>query len=167
MDAYIHCVESLAGSDRNPIGDAYSRETINLCRQVFLSEDMMNPEAREQLMVASYLGGCAIASSYVGLVHPFSAGLSVVLGLHHCVANCIVMRAMTEFYPKACEEFWRMVDRQRVTIPQGFCRNLSDVHYRALIDSTVVHQKPLTNALGADFRKVLTDERVVDLFKAM
>ena len=36
MDAYIHCVEALDGSYRNAIGDAYSRETINLCRQVFL-----------------------------------------------------------------------------------------------------------------------------------
>jgi 3-deoxy-alpha-D-manno-octulosonate 8-oxidase len=167
MDAYIHCVESLAGSYRNAIGDAYSRETINLCRQVFLGEDMKSPAAREQLMVASYLGGCAIASSYVGLVHPFSAGLSVVLGLHHCAANCIVMRAMTQFYPQACDEFWTMVERQRVAIPEGVCRGLTEAQYQALIDATVVHQKPLTNALGADFRKVLTDERVVDLFQAM
>jgi 3-deoxy-alpha-D-manno-octulosonate 8-oxidase len=167
MDAYIHCVESLAGSYRNAIGDAYSRETINLCRQVFFGEDMMSPPAREQLMVASYLGGCAIASSYVGLVHPFSAGLSVVLGLHHCVANCIVMRAMTQFYPKACDEFWTMVERQRVSIPEGVCRNLSETQYRALIDATVMHRKPLTNALGKNFRKLLTDERVIDLFKVM
>lgn len=32
----------------------------------------------EKIMVASYLGGCAIANSFVGVVHPFS-GLSVVL----------------------------------------------------------------------------------------
>lgn len=35
MDAYIHCIEALAGSYRNAIGDAYSRETVNLCRNVF------------------------------------------------------------------------------------------------------------------------------------
>jgi 3-deoxy-alpha-D-manno-octulosonate 8-oxidase len=99
MDAYIHCIESRAGSYRNAIGDAYSRETIELCRQVFLNEDMMSPTNREKLMVASYLGGCAIATSYVGIIHPFSAGLSVVLGLHHCLANCIVMHSMQPFYP--------------------------------------------------------------------
>ncbi len=167
MDAYIHCVESTAGSYRNAVGDAYSRETINLCRQVFLADDMMSPESRERLMVASYLGGCAIATSYVGLVHPFSAGLSVVLGLHHCVANCIVMRAMDEFYPAARDEFFAMSDRQKVTIPRGVCLGLSDDQYRALYDATVIHQKPLTNALGSDYLNVLTLDKVVSLFQKM
>lgn len=167
MDAYIHCFESLSGSYRNAIGDAFSRETMSLCRQVFLEGDMMSPANRERLMVASYLGGCAIASSYVGLVHPFSAGLSVVLGIHHCVANCITMRAMASFYPEAHEEFWRMAGHQGVSIPEGVCRNLGDAQYRALIDATIIHQKPLTNALGPDFRKVLTDEKVVEIFKLM
>lgn len=167
MDAYIHCVEALAGSYRNAIGDAYSRETINLCRQVFLEGDMMAPSNRERLMVASYLGGCAIATSYVGLIHPFSAGLSVVLGTHHCVANCIVMRAMDEFYPEACREFWKMVERQGVKIPEDICRNLTDDQYGALYNATVIHAKPLTNALGGNFREVLTKDKVTEIFRRM
>ena len=167
MDAYIHCVEALAGSYRNAVGDAYSRETVNLCRQVFLSDDMMNDVARERLMVASYLGGCAIATSYVGIVHPFSAGLSVVLGLHHCVANCIALNALGEFYPEEHAEFRTMLEKQRATLPAGVCANLSDDELRRLVAATVVHEKPLTNALGSDFRKVLTDDRVVDIFRRM
>jgi 3-deoxy-alpha-D-manno-octulosonate 8-oxidase len=167
MDAYIHCIESSAGSYRNAVGDAYSRETINLCRQVFLADDMMSAESRERLMVASYLGGCAIAASYVGVVHPLSAGLSVVLGLHHCVANCIVMRAMEEFYPAARDEFLSMAERQCVTIPEGVCRDLDDEQFQALYDATVIHEKPLTNALGGGFREILTFEKVVSLFQKM
>ena len=147
MDAHIHCIESTAGSYRNAVGDAYARETINLCRQVFRAENMMNRESRERLMVASYLGGCAIATSYVGVVHPFSAGLSVVLGLHHCVSNCIVMRAMDEFYPDACDEFGSMVDRQQVSIAKGVCQNLTDSQYRALYDATVIHRLRQSNGL--------------------
>lgn len=167
LDAYIHCFESLSGSYRNAIGDAFSRETLKLCRQVFLEDDMLSMVNRERLMVASYLGGCAIASSYVGLVHPFSAGLSVVLGTHHCVANCSVMRAMDEFYPEACSEFRQMVDYQQVSIPEGICQNLDADHYRALINATVIHQKPLFNALGPEFRNVLTDEKIVEMFRRM
>lgn len=167
MDAYIHCVEALAGSYRNAIGDAYSRETINLCRQVFLEGDMMAPENRERMMVASYLGGCAIATSYVGLVHPFSAGLSVVLGLHHCVANCIVMGAMKAYYPTQVAEYSAMVERQRVRIPQSVCRSLTDEQYDQLYAATVIHQKPLTNALGDNFLDVLTKEKVISLFREM
>jgi len=167
MDAYIHCIESLAGSYRNAVGDAYSRETVNLCRQVFLADDMMSVEAREQLMVASYLGGCAIATSYVGVVHPFSAGLSVVLGLHHCIANCIALNALGEFYPVEHAEFQTMMEKQKVTLPTGVCADLSDEQYQRLVASTVVHAKPLTNALGVDFRSILTDERVIEIFKRM
>ncbi|MFZ9984899.1 MAG: iron-containing alcohol dehydrogenase family protein [Ilumatobacteraceae bacterium] len=167
MDAYIHCIEALAGSYRNAVGDAYSHETINLCQKVFLGDDMMSDQSREDLMVASYLGGSAIATSYVGVVHPFSAGLSVVLGIHHCVANCITMRAMEEFYPEAFTEFWTAVDRQGVVVPEGVARSLTDEQYKSLYDSTVVHSKPLTNALGEDYKNTLTFDKVVELFKMM
>jgi 3-deoxy-alpha-D-manno-octulosonate 8-oxidase len=167
MDAYIHCIEALAGSYRNAIGDAYSRETINLCRQVFLDDDMQTPANRERLMVASYLGGCAIATSYVGLVHPLSAGLSVVLGVHHCVGNCIVMRAMADHYPAAYDEFWKMAERQRVNVPEGICRDLDEATYKALYDASTMHQKPLTNALGENYKAILTLDKVTDLFRKM
>jgi 3-deoxy-alpha-D-manno-octulosonate 8-oxidase len=167
MDAYIHCIEALAGSYRNAIGDAYSRETINLCRQVFLEDDMQTPVNRERLMVASYLGGCAIATSYVGLVHPLSAGLSVVLGVHHCVSNCIVMRAMANYYPAAYDEFWKMAERQNVRVPEGICRNLDELEYKALYEASIMHQKPLTNALGENYMSILTLDKVTDLFKKM
>jgi len=167
MDAYIHCIEALNGSYRNAIGEAYSEQTINQCRDVFMSDDMMSDENRSKLMVASYLGGCAIATSYVGVIHPFSAGLSVVLGKHHCVGNCIAMRAMEEFYPAEYSEFWQMVDKQGVEIPGGICKDLTDEQYDQLYASTVIHEKPLTNALGENFTEILTKEKVIEIFKRM
>ena len=167
MDAYIHCMEAMAGSFRNAIGDALSQQAIALCEDVFLQGDMMRREARESLMVASYLGGCAIATSYVGLVHPLSAGLSVVLGLHHCIANCIVMRAMEPFYPQGYELFWKMAEKQDVIIPEGVCADCSDAQFDALYEASIVHEKPLTNALGENFRDILTPDYVKSLFKAM
>lgn len=167
MDAYIHCVEALSGSYRNAIGDAFSRETINLCRSVFNSDDIKSDENREKMMVASYLGGCSIATSYVGVVHPFSAGLSVVLGTHHCVANCIVMRGMEEFYPEAYKEFWKFVELQDVDVPKNLCKNLSEEQFDSLYNATIIHEKPLTNALGEDFKDVLTRKKVREIFEMM
>ena len=167
IDAWVHCIESLAGSYRNAIGDAYSAQTIALCGDVFGSDDMMSDENRAKLMVASYLGGCAIATSYVGVIHPFSAALSVVLGTHHCVANCITMRAMEEFYPEEFAAFWSMVERLGVDIPEGVCRNLSDEQYKRLYASTIIHEKPLTNALGEGFRDILTMEKAIEIFRKM
>ena len=167
MDAYIHCIEALAGTYRNAIGDAYSRETISLCRQAFLDDNMQTPVNRERLMVASYLGGCAIATSYVGLIHPLSAGLSVVLGIHHCVGNCIVMRAMADYYPNAYAEFCKMTEQQNINIPFGVCSGLDNDRFKALYDASIIHQKPLTNALGENYKSILTLEKVTELFKKM
>ena len=167
MDAYIHCMESISGSYRNPIGDALSRESMQLCREVFLSDDMQSELNREKLMVASYMGGCAIATSYVGVVHPFSAGLSVALGSHHCIANCTIMRGMEEFYPKFYNEFWSMAEAQSISIPKNVCVGLNDDKFQSLYDSTIMHEKPLTNALGDNFNKVLTFEKVIEVFKSL
>jgi len=60
-----------------------------------------------------------------------------------------------------------MMKKQKVSLPVGICAQLSDEQYQRLVASTVVHAKPLTNALGTDFRSVLTDERVIDIFKRM
>jgi 3-deoxy-alpha-D-manno-octulosonate 8-oxidase len=167
MDSYIHCIESLNGRHRNSIGDAFSEETLKLCKDVFLSDDMKSDENRGKLMVASYLGGCAIANSYVGVIHPFSAGLSVVLGTHHCIANCITMLAMEEFYPREFDEFNKMAEAQKVEIPRGVASNLTDEQYIQLYNSTVIHEKPLKNALGENFKEILTLEKVTSIFSKM
>lgn len=167
MDAYIHCAEALNGHYRNAVGDALSSQVIKLCREVFLSDDMRSDENREKLMVASYLGGCAVATTYVGVLHPFSAGLSVVLGIHHGLANCIAMTAMGEFYPREVEEFWRMVQKQNVHIPRGVCEGLDRKQHDLLYESTIIHEKPLINALGDRFKSILTKSKVKNIFKSM
>lgn len=165
MDSYIHCLESLNGSYRSTIGDAFSHQAMKLCRELFSSDDMMADSCRENLMVASYLGGCAIAHSFVGVVHPLSAALSVVLGIHHGLANCMVMTVMDEFYPAESKEFLDMAKRQNIEIPSGICRGLSDEQYRQLYLSTIVHEKPLSNALGSEFRSILTEDKIISLLQ--
>jgi len=167
MDTYIHCVESLGGRYRHALADACSEQALRLCRQVFLGANMRSPENREKLMIASFLGGSAIGNSYVGVVHPFSAGLSMVLHTHHCVANCVVMNVMDEFYPRETDEFRRMVDANGIRIPRGMCKSLSHEQYRALYDATMVHVKPLANALGDQFRDILSPDKVLATFRRM
>ena len=167
MDAYIHCIEALSGNYRNAIGDSFSEEAVRLCREVFLSDDMMSDESRRKMMVASYLGGCAIAMSYVGVVHPFSAALSVVFEMHHTVANCVTMRAMQDFYPQYYQEFWKMAEYQSVDVPIGIGASLSDETHNKLYEAMIVHEKPLTNALGQGFRSILDRNRARLIFERM
>ena len=118
-------------------------------------------------MVASYMGGSAIGNSFVGVVHPFSAGLSMVLGVHHCEGNCIVMNVMDQFYPNETEEFHKMVQAQSIVIPRGICSALSEEQYQKLFEATIIHEKPLSNALGEDYKKVLTPDKVRAIFETM
>jgi 3-deoxy-alpha-D-manno-octulosonate 8-oxidase len=74
---------------------------------------------------------------------------------------------MEEFYPHEVEEFRRMADRQKVDIPKGLCKYLTDAQRKALYDSTIIHEKPLANALGDVFRNILTFDKVVELFERM
>ncbi|MES2294523.1 MAG: iron-containing alcohol dehydrogenase family protein [Pseudomonadota bacterium] len=167
MDTYIHCIESLAGSYRHAIADSYSRQSLELARQVFLSDDMQSDQAREAMMIASYLGGSAIGNSFVGVVHPFSAGLSVVFGTHHCLANCLVMNAMQEFYPEETKEFHEMLKKQKIRLPVGICSNVTDEEMEKLYASTIIHEKPLRNALGDNFKDILTPAKVAQIFRRM
>ena len=60
-------------------------------------------------MLCSYFGGLSIASSYVGIVHPLSAGLSTVFGTRHCEANCRVLFELNKYYPSYRKLFLKYV----------------------------------------------------------
>ena len=119
------------------------------------------------MMVASYFGGVAIANSFVGLIHPLSAGLSVVLGVHHCEANCITITAMEEFYPSEYLEFMEIVKKNQINLRRGLCQNLSEDQYNDLYDASMMHEIPLKNALGSNLKSILTKEKVKELYKKM
>ena len=91
----------------------------------------------------------------------------MVFHTHHCIGNCIVMNVMEEFYPTETEEFHRMMDAQGITLPVDMCKDLSAEQRQGLHDATVIHEKPLMNALGDDFCNVLTPEKVVSIFARM
>ncbi|APJ04572.1 iron-containing alcohol dehydrogenase family protein [Silvanigrella aquatica] len=167
MDAFFHCMELLNGFFRSPFSDAYAQQALKLIDDIFSSDDPMSDVNLEKAMLASFLGGSAIANSYVGIIHPLSAGLSTVFGTPHSVANCIVMQAMEEYYPKEYNLFMSYKEKNNYTLPTGITKNLSNEEYLKLYQSSICHQKPLINALGEDFENILTLDKVVNLFKMM
>lgn len=166
IDTFMHCFESRRGSYRNVIVDALAGAALGLCHDVFLGDkDMMDPENLEKLMVASYLGG--MAAGNVGIVHPISAGLGVVLHVPHGLAGCYALSVLGEFYPEEQAQLMAMLKKQGIVLEKGLCKNLSDDQLEALYMGSIVHEKPLINALGPDFKKILTKEKVISLFKQM
>ncbi len=165
IDTYMHCFESITGSYRNVVVDSLAEKAIDLSKQIFLSRDMMSDENREKLMIASFLGG--MAAGFVGVVHPVSAGLSMVLHMRHGIANCYALSVLEDIYPEQYRDFMTMLERQAIELPAGICRGLTEEQYTALYEASIVHEKPLSNRLGPDFRNILTKENVVERFKRM
>ena len=91
----------------------------------------------------------------------------MVLGTHHCLANCVVMNVIDDFYPDQSAEFRRMAEAQGVALPQGLCADLTEDQHDDLHAATVIHEKPLANALGDGFRDVLDRDTVAEIFRRL
>ena len=57
--------------------------------------------------------------------------------------------------------------KSKISIPEGICANLTDSQYEQLYKATIIHEKPLTNALGNNFKSILSKEKVIEIFKKM
>ena len=167
MDCYIHCIESLQGTYLNEFSKSYGEKALELCRKVFIEKDHWDNESDDQLMMASYAGGMSIAYSQVGVAHAVSYGLSYLLGTKHGVGNCIVMNHLDEYYREGVNEFKRMVDKNKVEIPLGICRGLTDEQFDTMINVSL-GMKPLwENALGKDWEKIMTRDKLRALYEKL
>lgn len=163
MDCYIHCVESIEGSFINSFGKAFAKEALELCEKVFLKQGGDN----EDLMVASYLGGASVANSEVGVVHAMSYGLSLILGYHHGIANCIAFNQLDEFYPEYVPIFRDMMRQHNINLPSEITRDITDEKMTAMVEMTRRMQRPLTSALGENWSDILTGDRIRDIYSRM
>ena len=77
------------------------------------------------------------------------------------------MTAMEQFYPQALKEFLQMAEKQKINIPRGICKDLTEDQFNQLYEATIIHEKPLKNALGNEFKNILTKERTKEIFQAM
>ena len=159
MDCYIHCVESLQGTMINELSRANASKALELCEKVFLGNG-----TADMLITASYMGGVSIVNSEVGVCHAMSYGLSMELGYRHGFANCLVFDVLDEFYPDHVGLFREMLVKHKISLPKGVTKSLSESAVERMIDMTLLMERPLTNALGDGWRKLLTRDRIADLY---
>lgn len=162
MDCYIHCVESLRGFFMNEFGRIFAEPAKQDTEDFFLKE-----KNYEKLMMASFFGGCSVASSEVGICHALSYGISLVLGYRHGIANCIVFNQLEEFYPKDVKVFRQMLKKNNISPPKNVTKDVTSEMMEKMIEMTLRMEKPLTNALGKNWKSVLTKEKIIELYKEM
>ena len=164
MDCYIHCVESLEGTYLNSFSQAYGEKSMALCQDVFLKDP---EDADDKLMMASYCGGMSIAYSQVGICHALSYGLAFVLGLHHGIGNSVVFDYLEDYYPQGVREFRQMMERRSIELPRNLTRDLTDAQMEKMVDVALVLEPLWENALGKDWRKMMTREKIRKLYRKM
>jgi 3-deoxy-alpha-D-manno-octulosonate 8-oxidase len=164
MDCYIHCVESLTGTYLNSFSQAYGEKAMDLCKQVFLADP---EDADDRLMMASYCGGMSIAYSQVGVCHALSYGLSFVLGLHHGIGNSIVFDYLEDYYPEGVKTFRQMTARWNIDLPRNLTADLNDNQMEKMVDVALVLEPLWENALGKDWKAIMTREKIRALYRRM
>jgi 3-deoxy-alpha-D-manno-octulosonate 8-oxidase len=157
----------LEGTYLNEFSKSYGEKALQLCQEVFVKKTAWDDDADDKLMMASYAGGMSIAYSQVGVAHAVSYGLSYLLGTKHGIGNCIVFNKLEEYYPEGVKEFRYMVEKNNIEIPEGVCKGLTDEQFNKMIDVSL-GMKPLwENALGKDWEKKITREKLRSLYEQL
>lgn len=167
MDCYIHCIESLNGTYLNAFSKSYGEKALELCRKIYLEKEVWDDESFEDLMMASWHGGMSIAYSQVGVAHALSYGLSYVLGIRHGEGNCIAFNQIAEFYPKGVSDFKKIVEKFEIEIPKNVCAGLSENEFNRMIEVALGLEPLWENAVGKDWKEIITEKKVRELYEKM
>lgn len=164
MDCYIHCIESLNGTYLNAFSKAYGEQALELCREVFLGDE---PDSDDKLMMASYCGGMSIAYSQVGICHALSYGLGFVLGIHHGIGNCIVFDYLEDYYSQGVLEFRKMMEKHDIQLPRNLMAGVEGDKLEKMVDVALVLEPLWENALGTDWKQIMTRDKIKELYLKM
>lgn len=167
MDGYFHATEILHGKARISITDEFAKTSRMLIMEAFNLYKENPSVSAEKIALGSYFGGIALANGTVGLIHPFSAALSVVYDLPHALANCMAMTGLVDFYPTEAEYFSRLCKEFKLLENSLMINDLDENVIDKLIAATVVHEKPLSNHLGENWRQILNKSTMADIFTSI
>lgn len=99
LDALTHALEAFTSVQAHPVSEMYSAQAIELIganlRQAYA--DGRNMEARSNMLLASLLGGKALAMAGVGLVHAMAYPMGGMFGIGHGLANAVLLPFVVEY----------------------------------------------------------------------
>ncbi len=99
IDAFTHAIEAYVSTQAHPISDMYALEAIEMISQnlplAYAHGD--NLEARTAMLMGSLLGGKALATAGVGLVHAMAYPLGGMFGIPHGLANAVLLPYVVDY----------------------------------------------------------------------
>lgn len=113
IDAFTHALEAFVSTQSHTISDMYAMEAMSLisANLPMAYANGGNIEARSAMMMGSLLGGKALATAGVGLVHAMAYPLGGMFGIPHGLANAVLLPFVVEYNIIASpEKFARIAD---------------------------------------------------------
>ncbi len=98
MDALTHCLEAYLAQGYHPLCDAVALQGIKLAARSLVRavENGNDLAARANMMMAAIMGAVAFQKG-LGVCHSLAHPLSTIAGLHHGLANAILLPYVLEF----------------------------------------------------------------------
>ena len=99
IDALTHALEAYTSTQAHVISEMYSLEAIRLIAENLPAACAHggNLEARAAMLMGSLLGGKALATAGVGLVHAMAYPLGGMFGIPHGLANAVLLPYVVEY----------------------------------------------------------------------
>ncbi len=99
IDALTHALEAYTSTQAHTISEMYSLEAIKLISRNLPKAyaNGTNVEARSAMLMGSLLGGKALATAGVGLVHAMAYPMGGMFGIPHGLANAILLPYVIEY----------------------------------------------------------------------
>ena len=97
LDALSHAIESYVSLNASPMTEMYGLKAIEMINKYFITacNEPSNIEARGGMMIASYLGGCAITAG-IGIDHIMAQPLGAMFHIPHGDACSIFLPVSME-----------------------------------------------------------------------
>lgn len=99
IDALTHALEAYTSTQAHTISEIYSLEAIDLISRNLPKAyaNGANLKARSAMLMGSLLGGKALATAGVGLVHAMAYPMGGLFGIAHGLANAVLLPYVIEY----------------------------------------------------------------------
>ena len=118
LDALTHCIEAFANRVAHPVVDSWALEGIRLVHENLQTacEEPGNLAARENMLLASHLGGMCLGPVNTAAVHALAYPMGGEFHVPHGVANSLLLPHVIRFNAEAApERYARMAHAMGVT----------------------------------------------------
>ncbi len=99
IDAFTHALEAFVSTQSHVISDMYALEAISLIsgNLAMAYANGANIKARTAMLMGSLLGGKALATAGVGLVHAMAYPLGGMFNIPHGLANAVLLPFVVDY----------------------------------------------------------------------